>query len=138
LLKEVLGPGGSSWLRERVEPAVELHAGYEVDQADASDGAVRMRLVDESGSPSWVEADHAIAATGYRYDVRNLGYVGPELRAKISTTRGFPRLSTQLESSVPRLYFTGLAGGGTFGPVMRFVCGTEFASPRIARSVGRA
>jgi hypothetical protein len=137
LLKEVLGPGGSSWLRARVEPDVEVRADREVDLAETSEGAVRLRLVDRTGAHDWVEVEHAIAATGYGYDVRNLSYLDSDLQTKIRTTRGFPLLSMRLESSVPRLYFTGLAGGGSFGPVMRFVCGTEFASPRIARSVGR-
>ncbi|UUU37447.1 hypothetical protein JIX56_41730 [Streptomyces sp. CA-210063] len=29
-------------------------------------------------------------------------------------------------------YFTGLPAVGSFGPVLRFVCGTRFASPRLA------
>jgi hypothetical protein len=45
---------------------------------------------------------------------------------------------------VPGLFFTGIAAVNQFGPLMRFVCGAEFAARRIAmtaairRSVGRA
>ena len=62
----------------------------------------------------------------------------PDLQNRIQVRRGYPRLSTDLESSVAGLFFAGLPAGGTFGPVMRFVCGTEFASPRIARAAARA
>jgi hypothetical protein len=39
---------------------------------------------------------------------------------------------------VPGLYFTGLSAAATFGPSMRFVCGTEFASPTIAGAIARS
>jgi FAD-dependent urate hydroxylase len=41
-------------------------------------------------------------------------------------------------SSVPGLYCTGLPAAASFGPVMRFVCGTEYASPRLAKAVAMA
>ncbi len=47
-------------------------------------------------------------------------------------SRGAPRLGPGCVSSVPGLYFTGLPAASSYGPVMRFVCGTEFASPCLA------
>jgi hypothetical protein len=47
-----------------------------------------------------------------------------------------PFLSTDFESSVPGLYFTGLAAAGSFGPLMRFMYGTEFAAQRISQHIG--
>jgi hypothetical protein len=41
-------------------------------------------------------------------------------------------------SSVPGLYFTGLPSAASYGPVMRFVCGTEFASPRLVKHLATA
>lgn len=38
-------------------------------------------------------------------------------------------------SSVPGLYVTGLPAAASFGPVRRFVCGTGYASPRLAKAV---
>ncbi len=49
-----------------------------------------------------------------------------------------PRLGAGYVSSVPGLYFTGMLGGSSFGPVVRFVCGTEFASPRLAKHLASA
>jgi FAD-dependent urate hydroxylase len=40
-----------------------------------------------------------------------------------------------MESSVPGLFFTGLAAAPTFGPVLRFVAGTGLAARRVAHGV---
>ncbi|WP_371660382.1 FAD-dependent oxidoreductase [Streptomyces sp. NBC_00280] len=79
-----------------------------------------------------LSADHVIAATGYRVDIAAMDFLGHELRTELAVSRGTPRLGTGYESSVPGLYFTGLPAAASYGPVMRFVCGTEFASPRLA------
>jgi hypothetical protein len=80
-------------------------------------------------------ADHVVAATGYRVDLRALGFLAPETRAVLASVGGAPRLDATLQSSARGLYFTGLPAAATFGPVLRFVCGTEFAAPRVARAV---
>ncbi|WP_395293380.1 hypothetical protein ACF9IK_07110 [Kitasatospora hibisci] len=36
---------------------------------------------------------------------------------------------------MPGLYFTGLSAADTFGPMMRFVCGTGFAARQISRAI---
>jgi hypothetical protein len=48
-----------------------------------------------------------------------------------------PELAGTLESSVPGLYFTGSLAAPVFGPMMRFVAGTEFAATRVARDILR-
>jgi hypothetical protein len=35
----------------------------------------------------------------------------------------------------PGVYFTGLASAATFGPLMRFVCGSGFAARRVSNAV---
>ena len=76
-----------------------------------------------------------IAATGYRTDVRSLAFLGPEVRAALARSGGSPLLGPGLVSSAPGLYFTGLPAAASFGPVMRFVVGTAYASPRLTRSI---
>ena len=46
-----------------------------------------------------------------------------------------PVLGRNFQSSVPGLYFTGLAAAASFGPVMRFVHGADFAARRIAAHI---
>ncbi|MCX4756619.1 NAD(P)-binding domain-containing protein [Kitasatospora purpeofusca] len=149
LVRTVLGPAGGWWLRERLEGRFPVLTGHQLlaaertggdGGADGGDGGVRLGLRGTvsgatGGTTSELEADHVLAATGYRVDVGRLDYLSPELRGAIERRNGgAPRLSAGFESSVPGLYFTGLSAADTFGPLMRFVCGTGFAARRISRS----
>lgn len=80
-------------------------------------------------------ADHVMAATGYRMSVAALDFLGPGLRSELVIGAGGSWLDAGYGSSVPGLYFTGLPAAASFGPVMRFVRGTEYASPRLAKAV---
>ena len=42
------------------------------------------------------------------------------------------------KSSVPSLYFAGLAAAGSFGPLLRFVHGTEFAARQITAHIAKS
>ncbi|MEV4555461.1 FAD-dependent oxidoreductase [Kitasatospora sp. NPDC049285] len=130
-VRTVLGPAGAWWLRERVDGVLPVVTGRELAGADLN-GAVRLSLTGPGGP---VEADHVLVATGFRVDVSRLAILDPSLRAAVRTHAGAPRLSAGFESSVPGLYFTGLAAADAFGPVMRFVCGTGFAAGRLSRAL---
>ena len=138
-LRTVLGPSGAWWLRDRVEGRFDVLTGHGVRSAQvdgqADGGGVRLTLADRDGGSRVLEADHVLAATGYRVDVDQIALLAPGLRARVRRDGGAPKLSAGFESSVPGLYFTGLAAAATFGPVLRFVCGTGFASGRISAAV---
>ncbi len=74
-------------------------------------------------------------ATGYRIDIAKYAFLGRELLAGVRMIGGYPRLSTGLESSVPGLHFAGAPAAATFGPVMRFVTGTWYCAPAVAREI---
>jgi hypothetical protein len=135
LARETLGPAGAWWLRDRVERHVPVMLGYALNEARAVDGGVRLRLQGRGQRVTVLETEHVVAATGYRVDVRALGFLGPQLRQEIACRDGMPVLSATLESSVPGLHFTGLAAAATLGPVMRFVCGSGVAAARVADGV---
>ncbi|GAA2148352.1 NAD(P)/FAD-dependent oxidoreductase [Kitasatospora kazusensis] len=133
LVRTVLGPAGAWWLRERVEGRLPLLTGHALRTAEELDGRVRLRL---RGPTEALEADHVLAATGYHVDVERLDLLDVRLRRALRrTVEGAPRLSGSFESSVPGVYFTGLSAADTFGPVMRFVCGTGFAARKISDAV---
>ena len=96
---------------------------------------VRLDLVDQDGTRSHLDVDHVIAATGYRVDVHSLGLLSGEFAGSLATVEGSPRLMGGFESSVPGLFFSGQAAAATFGPMLRFVCGSGFAGPRVADGV---
>ena len=72
-------------------------------------------------------------------DVPRYDFLAPDLVRRLGLADGSPVLGTGLESSVPGLHFVGAAAAQTFGPVMRFVIGTAYAAPAVARKIlGRA
>jgi FAD-dependent urate hydroxylase len=123
-------PVGASWLRPRLAD-VQISAGRVVVAArEAGDG---LRITLDDGSRR--EVDHAVVATGYRVDVSKYEFLGPELLQSLRLVDGYPRLSTGLEASVPGLHFLGAPAAGTFGPVTRFVTGSWYCAPALARKI---
>jgi cation diffusion facilitator CzcD-associated flavoprotein CzcO len=138
LVRRVLGPLGAWWLRDRFEGKVQVTEVDRILKADTADGRPVLDVRTHAGTADRLAADHVIAATGYRVDLAAMDFLGHELRAALAVSRGTPRLGAGYVSSVPGLYFTGLPAAASYGPVMRFVCGTEFASPRLARHLASA
>ncbi|WP_329246570.1 FAD-dependent oxidoreductase [Streptomyces canus] len=138
LVRRVLGPLGAWWLRDRFEGKVRVTEVDRILTADTSQGHPSLEVLTDAGTVDRLAADHVIAATGYRVDLAAMGFLGHGLRTALAVSRGTPRLGAGYVSSVPGLYFTGLPAAASYGPVMRFVCGTEFASPRLARHLAAA
>jgi thioredoxin reductase len=136
LVANILGPSGAWWLRERVIGSVPVDVGERVVGASADTGRVELDLVGAEGAHS-LSVDHVVAATGYHVSLERLAFLAPALQAKIDTLAGWPRLAPSFESSVPGLYFTGLAAASTFGPLMRFVAGSQFAARRLSTALVR-
>ncbi|MDU8995327.1 MULTISPECIES: FAD-dependent oxidoreductase [Streptomyces] len=138
LVRRVLGPLGAWWLRDRFEGKVEVSEVSGIVRAAVSDGRPVLSVQTLGGRSEELAADHVIAATGYRVDIAAMDFLGHELRTALAVSRGTPKLGAGYCSSVPGLYFTGLPAAASYGPVMRFVCGTEFASPRLAKHLASA
>lgn len=138
VMRTALGPAGAWWLRERFEGRVDVRLGARVVAAETRDGGVTLRLRSaDRDRDETVEVDHVIAATGYRVDLDRLPLLAPDLRRAVRTAHGAPVLSSRFESSVPGLSFVGLPAALSFGPLLRFVCGTRFTSRRVAAHAGR-
>jgi predicted ATP-grasp superfamily ATP-dependent carboligase len=124
-------PAGSGWLRDRLSD-VPISCGAVVAEAREHDGEVTLRLRDGSSRT----VDHVLVGTGYRVDVRRYPFLAPELAASIAVADGgYPVLGPGLESSMPGLHFMGAAAAHSFGPIMRFVVGTWYSAPAVARKV---
>jgi thioredoxin reductase len=131
-----LGPSGAWWLRERVLGQLPVRTGEAVERISREGERIVLDLVTPEG-PRTVTVDHLIAATGYRVDLDQLGFLAPALRGEVARTASAPRLGASYQSSVPGLFFAGLTAAPTFGPVMRFVCGTPAAARRISAALAR-
>lgn len=137
IVRRHLGPISPAYQQVRLEAEVEVLAGRHVAGVSGGDGRVRLDLVRADGGTEAVETEHVICATGYRADLRRLGFLDPALRAEVRTVGHAPRLSPWFESSARGLYFVGNAAAATFGPVMRFMYGDDFAARRISARLAR-
>ncbi|MFI1168116.1 FAD-dependent oxidoreductase [Streptomyces sp. NPDC020801] len=137
LFRRALGPSGGWWLRERVEGVVPVRTSCRVIRAEAAGAGagVRLDVAGPGGAVESLDVDHVLAATGYRLDLDAVPFLSPGVRGALSYVPGSkaPHLTGRFESSVPGLYFTGSLAAPMFGPMMRFVAGTEYAATRIAR-----
>src|SRR5208282_3009817 len=134
-VRRTLGPSGGWFSKEKVVGRVPLLLGYTLTNANIQDGKVHLQLRGEDGAEREIVAEHVIAATGYKVDMRLLKFLSPEIRSKVRTVQGSPVLSSTFESSIPGLYFVGLAAANSFGPVMRFAFGAGYAAQTLTRTM---
>jgi thioredoxin reductase len=128
-----LGPSGGWFAKEKVMGRVPLVLGHTPESAEIQDGMVRLHLRATEGTQCEILTEHIIAATGYKVDLTRLTFLSTKIRSELNAVEGTPVLSSNFESSVPGLYFVGLAAANSFGPVMRFAFGAGFAASKITR-----
>lgn len=132
VVRRHLGPASPFRMRARIEGKVDVMTGRALNAAEAAGGKVRLHVTSADGAAATVETDHVIAATGYQPDLRRLDFVAADLRGGLKALNHQPELSPYFESSSPGLYFVGIAAAASFGPLMRFMYGAEFAAPRVS------
>jgi thioredoxin reductase len=137
-VRRTLGPSGGWFIRDKVMGKVPLHLGCTPKSAEVKDGQVHLRIQADDGSERELVTEHVIAATGYKVDLDRLQFLSPEIRAKLKTVNRAPVLSSGFESSMPGLYFAGIAAANSFGPVMRFAFGAGFAARTVTQAVKKS
>jgi FAD-dependent urate hydroxylase len=125
-------PAGARWLPPRIEP-IKVSTGRTVTAANPVGQEVELKLDD--GSRRLV--DHVLLGTGYAVDIARYGFLAPELLRQLDLTDGYPRLGSGFCSSVPGLHFVGATAARTYGPLLYFVAGTEFASNELTSQIAR-
>jgi FAD-dependent urate hydroxylase len=133
--RTVLGPGGSWWLKDRVDGVVEVLTGHHIREAVARDGGIRLAF-DGPGQPA-ADFDHVIAGTGFRVALDRLPFLPERLRSTVRTLNGHPLVSRDGQTSVPGLYFAGAPTVLSIGPSARFIAGTHTLAAQLARSAAR-
>ncbi len=138
IVRRHLGPSSAWHLKDPFESWVEVITSRSVERVEALDDGVRLVLASPEGHPRLtLESDHVICATGYQADVNRLTFLDEGVRSQVRTVAKAPELSRRFESSVPGLYFLGLPAAVSFGPLMRFMHGDEFAARRITQDLLR-
>jgi len=128
-----LGPAPGWFTYDKVVGRIPLHMKSMIREVTVKDGQVEIRLTKPDNSEATLTVDHVIAGTGFRVSISKLDLLDEALRKEIRTIEDTPVLSRNFESSVPGLYFVGLASANSFGPLTRFACGAEFTAKHLSK-----
>jgi len=132
-----LGPAPCWFTREAIVGKVPIHLGATLEQAEPSGSAIRV-TISQNGEKKSIEADHVIAGTGFKVALSRLAFLDSTLRSRIRSTIDSPILGRNFESSVPGLYFVGITAANSFGPLLRFAFGANYAAKRLSSHLANA
>ena len=123
---------GSRWLPERLA-SVKITTGCSVSKASARGDEISLKLDDGSER----QVDHVVLGTGYQVDISRYEFLPQNITRDIEQFDGYPKLTTGFRSSVRKLHFIGATAARSFGPLLYFVAGTEFASRELSSHLSR-
>jgi len=130
LAYRAIRPAAADWLRPRLV-GVRQTTGRSITSATTTGSRLRLNLDDASQR----DVDRLFLSTGYRVDVSRYDFLSPEILRSMRTVGGYPDLTDGFETSVPGVHFLGAPGARGFGPLMRFVSGTDYAARALTRHV---
>jgi lysine/ornithine N-monooxygenase len=125
-------PACSYFVKVRLDE-VKLRLGVQITHAEVTPDGLQVTLSDGTSG----EFDHLMFGTGYRVDVAAYPFLDDGILTSLRRSEGYPILRRGLESSVPRLHFVGAPASRSFGPILRFVSGSWYASRAVASAAAR-
>ena len=138
IVRRHLGPAPGWFVKEKIVGHVSMQLGVTLNKAEVLGKQVHLKLGDKNGNERVVIADHVIAGTGYRVSLQRLKFLDDDLRHQIRAANDTPVLNRSFESSVPGLYFVGVASANSFGPLTRFAYGSDYTAKRITKHLAKS
>jgi FAD-dependent urate hydroxylase len=130
--KRAIRAAGAGWLNPRCAP-IRIKTSTSVISASPRGERLSLRLSDNTER----FVDHMLLATGYRVDISRYPFLTGQILESIRRINGYPQLDSGFQTSMPGLHFLGAPAAWSFGPLMRFVAGAEFASRAVTRGILR-
>jgi thioredoxin reductase len=131
-----LGPAPCWFVRDEVD-GIPKHFGTTLLGAKPQGIGIRLEL-SQRGAGKTLDADHVIAATGFKVALSRLGFIDASLRSRIRCAADTPILGRRFDASVPGLHFVGIMAANSYGPLLRFAFGADYAAKRLGRHLARA
>lgn len=131
IVKVFLGPAPGWPMRGRMVGKVPMFLGAREIGAQTEGDGVCLTFQQTNGNKTQLRADHVILATGYKVDLHRLHFLSSGIQSQLRTAESTPILSAEFQSSIPGLYFVGIAAANTFGPLLRFAYGADFTARRL-------
>jgi thioredoxin reductase len=138
VVRKHLGPAPGWFVRNYLEQNVPVVMCADIAGAREHGGRAKVTFALKGGDTETCSADHVVAATGYRPDIRRLDFLGDDIVSRLRCTDNTPILDHCFQSSVAGLYFTGLLAANSFGPLLRFAYGAAFTARRLAKHLQAA
>jgi FAD-dependent urate hydroxylase len=123
---------GSRWLPPRLA-SVKISTGRSVQAARSQGDRIQLKLDDGTER----RVDHVLMGTGYEVDIARYDFLAPEMLSDVRRLDGYPILRRGFSTSIPGLHFIGACAARTFGPLLYFVAGTEFASRELTSYIDK-
>jgi len=82
--------------------------------------------------PDLSNYDIIVTATGYRYDIRYMDFIGDTILKNLKLRKQMPYVNPDFETSIPGLHFIGPIIEQYFGPAMKFMIGAHYAAPKLS------
>jgi FAD-dependent urate hydroxylase len=123
---------GSRWLPARLA-SVKISTGRFVQSARSLGDEIQLKLDDGTER----RVDHVLLGTGYDVNIARYNFLSPELVAGVRRLNGYPDLGRGFSTTIPGLHFIGATAARSFGPLLYFVAGTEFASKELSSYISR-
>jgi cation diffusion facilitator CzcD-associated flavoprotein CzcO len=140
-----LGPAGGATLRERVEGKFPALLGWTISSAELieapnpGDRRIKLTLTNAEGDTREHITSHIIAGTGFRVDMKRYRFLNDSVREAIKCRRdGAPLLGRNFETSVKGLTMIGPVAHSSFGPLLRFAAGSQYAAERVTTQLVRS
>jgi len=127
-IRSHLKPAAGWFMRDKVMGKVPEILGQKITSAWEENGKAHIALSDGRR----ISCDHVFAGTGYRMDLNRLPFLSTRVRQAIARTGCTLNVTPRFETDLDGLYALGPLAMENFGPLLRFVCGTSFAAPRLA------
>ncbi len=147
-----LGPSGGSALQGRFENKFPQLLGWSIASAELiapaststisllnpADRRIKLTLTNPELETRELITSHLIAGTGFRIDLARYRFLSATLRALVARdANGAPNLGRHFQTSVKGLYMVGPVAAPSFGPLLRFAAGAEYASIRVTEHLLR-
>jgi thioredoxin reductase len=130
-------PAAGWFMRDKIEGRIPCQLGQDIVDAKVANGRASLTLRDHAGQTNTLDCDHVIAATGYQPDMRKIPFLAPDICDRIASEQLTAPLTDKFETQVSGLFVIGPAAIDSFGPLMRFMYGAEFAAPHVAACLER-
>ena len=115
---------------------VDTQSNAKVLDAQLEGDKIRL-MVGGVGDLRDVLTEYVVLGHGYDVDVDRIAFIDPSLARRVARIERAPSLDRHFQSSVPGLYFVGPSTAASFGPLFRFVAGSYYCVPVVARDLSR-